>query len=179
MNSTRTLLPARRARASRGAVMLEALIASAVFAVGVLGAYQGIIIASRQNSMANRMVRAAAISQQIRSALEVQGYERLKTAGLFTATSDTTVKSYGGGLETITDAIVVDFDAYEGTGKLMAGFSSEDKRLFKRVLVAMPEMDDYRQVAIVIYWTELGQPRYHKEFVMLLRGTASNGSTLL
>ncbi|HEY3448056.1 MAG TPA: prepilin cleavage protein [Myxococcales bacterium] len=182
---TRSRQPARR-KSFRGAVMLEAIIASGVFAVGVMGAYQGIIIASRQNSMANRMVRGSAIGQQIRSALESQGYNRLnKTGGAFLAgcSGDATVKASAGGLQGLTGACVIDLDTYEsGAGadlRLQPLFSGDDKRIYKRVLVLLPATAELRQVGIVVSWSNLGQTEYHRQWITLLLPTINNGKMVL
>ncbi|MGC4122706.1 MAG: hypothetical protein QM765_50670 [Myxococcales bacterium] len=185
------LLSASRRRFPRGSVMLEAIIASAVFAIGVVGAFQGIVFASRQNAMANRIMRATAIAQQIRTSMEVQAYTRLTGSGgalAATPTSNGTIKAQAGGLEGLPGAQVIDLDAYEGGAaaglRLQPLFSGEDQRIYKRVLVLLPPKVESgvtisRNIGIVVSWQEMGRQQYHKQWLMLLAPTMDNGSILL
>jgi len=188
MKPTRSRSHLPRRHHARGAMLLEALIASVVFAVGVLGAYQGIIIASRQNSLANRAVRASAIAAQLRVALETQGYQRLTAANGVLASpcsGDTEVKKAAGGLDGVSGSCVIDVDLFED-GPPAEGFalqpgynSAVERPFYKRVLVLMPDTTEMRQVAVVVSWYELGAQRHHKQIVMLLKATRDNGSILL
>ena len=180
-------------RTARGAVMLEALIASAVFAIGITGAYQGIIIASRQNSMANRMVRGAAISSQIRAALDYQGYPRLTEPGKGVLTSACSGSGdLADGLEVLPGACVIDLDAFENGPPtagyaLMPGHLDEDKLLYKRVLVTFPPRMDSNappaalsvQVMVVVSWNDLGRRRFHRQLVTVLAPNSNTGFVLL
>ncbi len=175
--------PSSRRGQPRGAVLLEAMAASAVFAIGIAGLYQGIIFASRQNAVANRMVRAGAIASQLRSALEAQGFAHLSGAGgaledaQCTAVSDVTERAAG--LDGVTGACVIDLDAYEAGAaaglRLQPGYSDDDRRIYRRVLVRMPVTADSVLVGVVVSWKEMGEIRFHKHFAMVLRPTPRNG----
>lgn len=171
-----TKLP--RGSHARGAVLLETLVASAVFAIGVVGVFQGIVIASNQNKMANRMVRASAIAQEIRGAIQAQGYDRLRSAtGVLNG--DTTSGKPAGGLEALPLAVVYDLDAYElgasSDMKLQPGYTADDRRVYKRVLVRFkadvtsPETANVAPVAVVVSWEEMGNKHYIKQWVYLPR----------
>ena len=53
------------------------MIATVILLVGMVGVFQGMLIASVQNSMANRRTRAAGIAAELMSALQQQGYARV------------------------------------------------------------------------------------------------------
>lgn len=66
----------------RGVSLIEGLFASLVLLLGLVGVLQGILHASRQNSVANKMVRAGAIAHRVRAALITQGPTVLRSGML-------------------------------------------------------------------------------------------------
>lgn len=155
--------PSRRSQ--RGVTLLEGLVASGVLLAGLVGVLQGVITASRQNSIANRMTRATAIAAQVRATLDAQGRSALfspatsspaSAGGLFVAnclSNPATLGASAGelldaGLASGTDSTsgtrwtrdcVVDLDAVEtaaaSANKLFPGYLAEDSSRYRRVLV--------------------------------------------
>jgi hypothetical protein len=64
----------------RGTTLIEGLISTTVLIIGIVGAFQGILQASTQNTVASRIARATAMATQARISLERQTLARL-TAG--------------------------------------------------------------------------------------------------
>lgn len=179
----------RRARAQRGVSLIEGMTASVVLLIGLVGVFQGIIVASRQNSMANRATRAAGIASQVRVALDTAGRGRLigtpGNPGILAGSECSPgedVKALAGGLESLSpgtgDAWAVrcifDLDAHEKTvtaaQKLMPGYAALDWETFRRVLVVIEKPDEMsgvqmHQVAIVVSWSELGQRRFVRQYI--------------
>ena len=61
----------------RGISLLESMIAMAVLSVGVLGVIQALLIASNQNAVAGRMLRATAIANTVRATISTRGLTQL------------------------------------------------------------------------------------------------------
>lgn len=103
--------------------LIEAMIAMGILMIGILGALQGTLHASRQNSLAARVARATSMAAQVRRGLEAQGWAKLTTAsGLATATNCTAIGSASAPLRALTDgldatavanACIVDLDAFD------------------------------------------------------------------
>lgn len=161
----------RIARGERGQSLIETMVAMAILAVGLLGALGGIAIASRQNSYANRISRATTISEQVRAALQVQGFTRLTGAnGILSnaycgggAITDSTGADLTHGLNALPAAhCVADVDAYDaaiaGTDKtlvLVPGYPTNDKGLYRRVLVYFSgdaSNPNVAQISVVVSW---------------------------
>jgi hypothetical protein len=164
--------------------------ASVVLLVGLIGIFQGILVASRQNALANRATRATGIAAQVRGALDAHGRTRLfnkqgDPKGLLTGTAcQSTVEKelLAGGLEkllpTSADAWVVrclfDLDKYEDSvaksQKLLPGYQFEDRRIYRRLLVVIEKPDEVtatqvHQVAVVVSWNELSNRRFVRQFI--------------
>lgn len=155
MRSTRTRRPGLP-RGQRGMTIIEGVVSAVVLLIGMLGVMRGVVVASQQNTIANHMTRAGAITNQIRVALENQGRDRFvdPNNGLFANANcidpgDPDVGPLAGGLERAelaedtterwTRLCIVDLDTWESgqpeASWLVPGYSQEDRELFRRVLV--------------------------------------------
>lgn len=96
----------RRKSSQRGVTLLEGMMASVVLLLGLVGILNGIIFAARQNSVANKMVRAGALANRIRAGLMTQG------PGRFNANAVTTSRCTSGNIDSYkTDGRLPAFDA--------------------------------------------------------------------
>lgn len=178
----------RSSSAARGVTLLEGLIASVVFLTGMVGVLQGVLVASQQNSMANRHTRAAVIARELLAGLERQGRERLFVgAGAplgsthCAATPSAALAPYTGGLETVPSNLagfsgcVVDWDAVAAAtpalraltpGYVSTAAPGEDDDLFTRVVAAYvnPANSELAWVAVAVSWREGGRVRTVKHF---------------
>ncbi|MBZ4414919.1 type II secretion system protein [Myxococcus sp. RHSTA-1-4] len=166
-----------RRAAQRGATLIEGMAAAAVLALGISGAFGGLILASQQNADARRLSHASAIATQVRAGIQAQGRARLLAAtGPLSATSctrtDANVLALAGGLETFVgpSTCVVDLDAFEDAAgpelDLVPGYSPEDRDSFRRALVWQHE-DTIDTVAVVVSFSSAGQRRFIKQHVAL------------
>lgn len=203
MRSTRTRRPGVRA-GQRGLTIIEGLMSSVILLLGMLGVIRGIVVASQQNTMANMMTRAGAITSQLRAGLENQGRDRLVSGptAVF-ATSNCLVPTapiaeLAGGLESpalATDATagwlrlcIVDFDAVEDArapaDKLVPGYAQDDRTFYRRFVVLFQhDFNDgsrtvrVNQVAIVVSWMAAGQRVFSRRFVGFYDAGAANGNS--
>lgn len=175
----------RRRASQRGATLIEGMAAAAVLALGISGAFAGLILASQQNADARRLAQASAIATQVRAGLQAQGRTRLLAAtGPLSATyctrTDAAVLALAGGLETFVgpDTCVVDLDAYEAVAAseldLVPGYPPEERAAFRRVLVWQREAT-IDTVAVVVSFSGAGQRRFIRQHVALYNPT-SNGA---
>jgi type II secretory pathway pseudopilin PulG len=157
--------------------LIEAMAAMAVFSFGVVGVFQGVIVASRQNATANKMTVASAIAQQTRSALSARGRTALTSpGGLLTdgnCSADADVVALAGGLETIAGACVIDLDAVDGAAaaanQLVPAYPAAYRFTYRRVLVRMPPDPTGRMsaVAAVVSFPQLGRRQFQKQVATL------------
>lgn len=176
------MLPSsRRPRPPRGVSLIEGMAASAVLLIGLVGVLQGILVASRQNSMANRMTRAGTIAHQIRSQLQARGLTRLQSTGPLaagTCASDP-VKSLGGEASTADNACVIDLDAFDQTASVadvlaQTGYlGGEDERKYRRVLVRFNQTDIV-SLAVVVSYEDAGIRKFVTEYVGLYKSAQNN-----
>jgi hypothetical protein len=179
----------RRTRATqRGVSLIEGMTASVVLLIGLMGVFQGIMVASRQNSMANRATRASGIASQVRVALDTLGRERvigspqspgLLSGGGCNATPE--VRALAGGMETLEPSpgdawsvrCIFDLDAYEAQAeasqKLLPGYPTLDFDHYRRVLVVIEKPDELtgvaiHQVTVVVSWMEMGRRRFVRQY---------------
>ena len=181
--------PVRRNRAARrGVSLIEGMTASMVLLIGLVGIFQGILVASRQNSMANRATRASGIASQVRGALDTLGGNRVVGVpgytGLLTGADcnpGAEVAALTGGLEKLQPVsgeawavrCIFDLDAYEraaGAHRLLPSYTDADFGRFRRVLVMIDKPDEVtgvpiHQVIIVVSWMEVTQRRYVRQYV--------------
>ncbi|MBU8894407.1 prepilin cleavage protein [Corallococcus sp. H22C18031201] len=172
----------RRSAARRGVTLIEGLAASAILALGISGAFGGLVLASQQNTSAGRLSQASAIAQQVRAGLQMQGRARLlATTGPMHASrcsSVATVRELADGLETLPGACVIDLDAFEDAAPdvsdLVPGYAPEERELYRRVLV-WTTLTDIDTVAVVVSFRSGGSRRFVKQFVALYN-PAVNGA---
>jgi Tfp pilus assembly protein PilW len=180
---------ARRNRApQRGVSLIEGMTASVVLLIGLMGVFQGLMVASRQNSMANRATRASGVASQVRVALDTLGRERVigsaTSPGLLSGEGcDTSpeVRALAGGMEELVPAAgeawsvrcIFDLDAYEAQAvdaqKLLPGYPASDFEYYRRVLVVIEKPDELtgvaiHQVTVVVSWMEMGQRRFVRQY---------------
>ena len=189
-----------RDRRDAGFSLIEAMISMVILTIGMLGSLQGILIATHQNAVAQRLARADAIASRIRTALQREGGERLSTAAniplggkiIPAAFSNTAGTTYGwcgtstsvrtAGLKGLTGACDIDLDASDTTNALVAGYAASDAALFHRALVVFPmtEPDTTTaltgvMVAVVVSFPDGTGTRTVKQFVTLYN-RAVNGT---
>nr|QKW93600.1 prepilin-type methylation domain protein [Archangium sp.] len=169
--------------APRGVSLIEGMVASVVLLIGLLGVFQGVLVASEQNSMANQANRAAGIGSQVRVALDTMGRQRVLDGMLTGAACNASesVQALAGGLEKLdpgaepwTVRCILDLDAFEENADeskmLLPGYPNTDRSRFRRVLVWVSRLDSVSQVpidevAVVVSWNELGRRRFLRQFV--------------
>ncbi len=178
----------RNRAASRGVSLIEGMTASVVLLIGLVGVFQGIVVASRQNSMANQATRASGIASQTRMALDSLGRARaigtpqlpgILSGSACTATPE--VKALAGGLENLkpetgeqwTVRCIFDLDAYEKASlpanRLLPGYPDADANRYRRIVVVVEKPDKetsvaVHQVTVVVSWTELGRRRFVRQY---------------
>lgn len=67
----------RRCR-ERGVSLIEGMVASGVLLIGMIGVFQGLGAASKQNALAEKVSRQTAVAKQMRMALQNAGREQIK-----------------------------------------------------------------------------------------------------
>ncbi|WP_375771845.1 hypothetical protein NR798_13430 [Archangium gephyra] len=180
--------PVRRNRAARrGVSLIEGMTASMVLLIGLVGIFQGILVASRQNIMANHATRASGIASQARVALDTLGWARvIGTAdrpGLLVGQKcnpSDEVRALAGGMETLEPtkgekwrvSCIFDLDAYEKTAapsvRLLPNYGASDLAHYRRILVVIDVEDEatgvnVNQVTVVVSWEELGKRRFVRQ----------------
>ncbi|WNG38984.1 prepilin cleavage protein [Archangium violaceum] len=174
--------------APRGVSLIEGMVASVVFLIGLVGVFQGIMVASEQNAMANQVNRASGIASQVRLALDSLGHDRVigvpaGVGGLLSGACNpgADVQALAGGLENLNPGsekwrvrCIFDLDEYEQSvapgARLLPGYSDDDARRFRRVLVWVSRVDEVSEVridevAVVVSWREMGRRRFVRQFV--------------
>jgi Tfp pilus assembly protein PilW len=179
----------RRNRArQRGVSLIEGMTASVVLLIGLMGVFQGIVVASRQNSMANRATRASGVASQVRVALDTLGRARVigspESPGMLSGagcTANDEVRALAGGMESLEPGTgdawsvrcIFDLDAYEteaaASQKLLPGYSASDFDHYRRVLVVIEKPDELtgvaiHQVTVVVSWLEMGRRRFVRQY---------------
>lgn len=190
---THSRLRLRRRPAQRGVTLLEGLMSSLILLLGLVGVLSGIIVASRQNSNANKMTRAGAIAGAVRAGLSTQGGVALNAAGgLFagcgSGTGVAALGEYLDGLESIGDyeLCVKDLDTFDAGAAANRtitpgyGANSEDRSLYRRVVVRYRDPSSGRVIgaSVVVSWLELvGAPvrRAHRQYVAFYDASSLGG----
>ncbi len=184
MDSTSRRSVRRNRNARRGVSLSEGMTASVVLLIGMVGVFQGIMVASRQNMMANHGTRASGIASQVRVALDTMGWARVigtpDRPGLLVgqrcnATDE--VRALTGGLENLSPGenddwrvrCIFDLDAYEQVAlpsmRVLPSYADSDMSHFRRVLVVIDKLDEatgvtVNQVTVVVSWMEMGKRRF-------------------
>lgn len=179
-----------------GMSLIEGMISMAVLVIGILGALQGILFASQQNSMAARLARATSMGAQVRQGLEAQSRAKLASpTGIFgdgskclPVASATALLPYTDGVHAtgIAGTCIVDLDAvdsaaasadkivttYDLTGDYNAG-----NGMYRRVLVYSPVVGGVDNVAVIVSTRSVGRRIFSKQFVGLVDvSVAGNGT---
>ena len=177
--------PVRRTRtAPRGVSLIEGMTASVVLLIGLVGIFQGILVASRQNIMANQATRASGIASQVRVALDTLGFARVigtpDRPGLLVGqrcNPSDEVRALAGGMETMQPgsgerwrvSCIFDLDAYEERAapsmRLLPSYAASDMDHYRRIVVVIDTQDEasgvnVNQVTVVVSWMELGKRRF-------------------
>jgi hypothetical protein len=173
----------RNRAAQRGVSLIEGMTASVVMLIGLMGVFQGLIVASRQNAMANHATRASGVASQVRGGLDALGRSRvlsLLSGSRCTTKSD--VLELAGGMESLkpesadpwTVRCILDFDEYEltayGADRLLPGYAASDMGSYRRVLVLIERRDaeadvTVHEVTVVVSWTEMGQRKFARQYL--------------
>lgn len=179
----------RRNRAARrGVSLIEGMTASVVLLIALVGIFQGLMVASRQNSLANLATRASGIASQVRVALDTLGRDRVigvsGSPGMLTGaacTTDPSVLALAGGMESLKPATgeawavkcISDLDASEkalaAASRLLPSYSDSDFNRYRRILVVIEKPDELtgvtmHQVTVVVSWMELGRRRFVRQY---------------
>src|SRR5690242_2118489 len=112
----------RHPRLPRGMSLIEGMISMAVLAIGILGAFQGILFASQQNSVASRLARASSMAAQVLQGLEQQGFAAVQNIAtsascVSAATAPATLTALTDGIQNtgIPGTCIIDLDLFETT----------------------------------------------------------------
>lgn len=168
----------------RGVTLIEGLVSSVILLIGMTGVLQGIIVASLQNSMANRRTRASIIGAELSGAIEREGRERLfATGGLFTSATctagyPTTLDDFRGDFTGVPSNLAgfnvcyIDLDTLVAGGlfpQLTPAYSAGDARVFKRLMAVYfnPTNEEITYVGINVGWREGGSARVVERFTAL------------
>lgn len=160
------------------------MISAVILAVGMIGVFNGVIVSSQQNGMANRHTRASIIAQELTSAIESQTKARLiATSGLFgtacVAAVPTAITPFIGQLTptppsltsqgfTAAKTCYVDFDASSFTN-LTAGYSTSDGTTYKRAVAVYQHPTDPSiiYVGVNVGWRDAGRVRTVTRFTAI------------
>lgn len=168
----------------RGVTLIEGLASSVILLIGMVGVLQGILIASLQNSMANRRTRASVIAAELAGALENEGRERLFASGGVlesahcTATYPSALDDFRGDFTGVPSNLTgfsvcyVDLDALVAGGlfpRLTPAYSPNDQQVFSRLLAVYfnPSDAEITYVGINVGWREAASPRVVERFTAL------------
>lgn len=176
----------RRNRAARrGVSLIEGMTASVVLLIALVGIFQGLMVASRQNSLANLATRASGIASQVRVSLDTLGRDRvIGSTGMLSGaacTTDPSVLALAGGMESLKPATgeawvvqcISDLDAAEKplapASRLLPSYSDADFGRYRRILVVIQKPDEVsgvtmHQVTVVVSWMELGRRRFVRQY---------------
>lgn len=174
----------RKARSrARGATLIEALAATLVLVVGILGALQSFIVAARQNAMADTLTRGTVIASALRDSVELRGLQRLRQPGAYLDGANCV--PYSSVTDLLPDTLpddsnpnlwcVLDFDALEGASAdpLVPGYSAADQGRYRRIGLVFtstpgdPALSNLVTVAVVVSWPSGDQRNHHSQFTAL------------
>jgi type II secretory pathway pseudopilin PulG len=154
--------------------LIEAMISMALLTIGLVGALNGILVATRQNSIANRMTRASAIAFQVRNGLTQLGPDHVVQNLLDSTncTSDDTLKAYAGPIGNVTSPATpcfVDLDSHDAAAEIKAvpGYSDPD-HIYRRVLAYFADDQASHKIytiAVIVSWNDGGQRHFHHQFL--------------
>ncbi|MBS1153639.1 MAG: putative prepilin-type protein [Myxococcaceae bacterium] len=188
----------QRTKSRRGMSLVEGMISMAILVIGILGALQGILFASQQNSVAGRLARATSMAAQIRLGLEAQGRTKLLLpAGpignsaicIPVGSASATLKALTDGLDgsLVVGACIVDVDAFDNGAaqidKLVGSYDfpydyAGGNGPFRRVLVYLPSAaaDTF---AVIVSTKDTGRRIFVKQMVGLYNSSPTTGNGTL
>ncbi len=187
----------RKLRLKRnGMSLIEGMISMAVLVIGILGALQGILFASQQNSVAARLARASSMGAQVRQGLEAQGRAKLASAtGIFGDSSTCLPIASATALLPFTDGVhatgiagtcIVDLDAFDSSAAAadkivttydLTGDYNSGNGLYRRMLVYSPVVGGVDNVAVVVSTRGVGRRIFARQFVGLVDVTVTGNGT--
>ncbi len=184
------------AKLRRGMSLIEGMVSMGVLVVGILGAMQGIMFASQQNSVAARLARASSMGAQVRQGLQQQGRAKLASGtGLFGNAATCLPTASATALLPFTDGVagtgiagtcVVDLDAFDATAaasdKIVTTYDSASDYnggagLYRRILVYSPVVGGVDNVAVIVSTKAVGRRIFSKQFVGLIDVTVTGNGT--
>lgn len=175
----------RHSRHSHGVTLLEGMISTVILLTGIIGVLQGLVVATQQNSMANRQTRASVLAAEVLSMVQAQGRANNLAAGGLFATSNckaftslpAAVQNFGGDLYPVppsftaaspglawpgVSACYVDLDGSAGLLALTPGYSSADDAIYTRVLAVYQSTGSNPEIMFIgvnIGWRDAGRIR--------------------
>lgn len=162
--------------------LIEAMVAMGVFSGGILAVFQGIIVASRQNSVANKITTANGLAQQVRAAMQARGRTLLTATTLSAAncSADAEVQALAGGLEALAGACVIDLDALEAAAlsdaaRLVPNYPAAYQQGYRRVIVYFPGANLDR-AEVVVSFLDLGRRHFQKQFMTFVNAATIGAS---
>ena len=170
-----------RTRSRRGVTLIEGMIATVILLVGMVGVFQGMLVASVQNSMANRRTKATGVASELLGAMDRKGYAWVNALSCTGTSPPSALGPTGSTIPYIPNKVVSTFSPYTtvcyidlekgGTEAtpltlLTPSFGAEDARLFRRLVTvyrgAPASSNDYYgviYVAVSVEWREGGSAR--------------------
>jgi type II secretory pathway pseudopilin PulG len=192
-------------RGPRGVTLLEGLISTVILLTGMIGVLQGVAVASQQNAIANRHLRATIIAHELMTAIEQQGRARLLASGsgLFVspqcgthASLPPAVQTYVGdlyptpasfGTGTLnlswgasTQSCYINFDGLGAAYRAMTpGYTTQDDTTYTRTVAVFSHATDpeVMYVGVTVGWRDAGRDRVVKR-VTALYDTTTNQTNL-
>ena len=176
----------KHTRKNRGATLIEGMVATVVIMFGMVGVIQGLLVASRQNSLANRTTRGAEIAHTIKTALEERRFGNLFDAdagGILTGGNCvTTLDDYLGELPSGATC-TVDLDAIEAAAdeadKLVPGYPAGDAETYRRVAAVYTDASEpaLRYIAVVVSWGSGVGRAHYQELAAMYDATLDGNQT--
>ncbi len=182
-----------RTRSSRrGVTLIEGMIATVILLVGMVGIFQGMLVASVQNSMANRRTKATGLASELLAAIDRKGFTWVNNLNCTsTNTAPTTLGPTGSTVPFVTNKVQTSFspfttvcfiDVEKGDAAalmiqpLTPSFTSSptDSLQFRRLVTiyrgAPASSQDYNgmlYVAVSVEWREGGSARVVEKLTAL------------
>jgi hypothetical protein len=188
---------------ARGVTLLEGMISTVILLVGMVGVLQGVAIASQQNAIANRHMRASIIANELIAGIEQNGRARNIAAGglfvspqcqptipmaavPFTGELQPMPASFGAGAAPMlgwgaaTNVCFIDFDSLAPALKAITpGYTADDDTTYTRLVGVFTHATntEVTYVMVNVGWRDAGQVRIVKR-VTAIYNTAVNGTNL-
>lgn len=181
-------------RSRRGVSLIEGLVSTVILLTGMVGVLQGLMIASVQNTMANRHARASIIAQELMGSIEQQGKARLTgTGGLFASAQcvafgslSANTKLFKGDLNPMPASLTtlgfttapcfVDFDSLGSSFTMVTpGYDSSDDTVYTRLIAVYvhPTNPAVMYVGVNVGWKDGGKVRIVKRFTAIYDTTTN------